>query len=208
MNVIVADNHSIVRHGLKRLLELEPDINVVGEAHSGNAALELLAENDVDVVVLDIKMPGRSGLETLKDIKRIYPDIHVLILSMHPSDQYAIRVLRAGAVGYINKECAPEELVAALRKVQHGEKYINAEVAELLAEFVQKRRVADPHTLLSDREFEVFCLIGAGKGLTEIGNKMNLSVKTISTYRSRILEKTGFSSNAEITRYTVERGLV
>ena len=207
MNVILADDHNIVRHGLKQLLDTDPEINVVGEASNGNQVFELIENHNVDVVVLDITMPGRNGLETLKDLKRLHPEIPVLMLSMHPSDQYAVRVLKAGAAGYLTKESAPAELIAAIRKAYRGEKYISPDVADTLANFIQQGGSDDPHKLLSDREFEVFCLIGSGKGLTQIAQKMNLSVKTISTYRTRIIDKTGLTSNSDITRYAIERGL-
>lgn len=208
MNVILADDHTIVRHGLRQLLDREKDIRVVGEAANGNEVFGLLRANKVDVIVLDISMPGRNGLETLKELKKLYPQIPVIMLSMHPVDQYAVRVLKAGAVAYLTKESAPDELATAIRKAHSGEKYITADVGTLLADFVGKGSAEEPHTTLSDREFEVFCLIGAGNGLTQIAARMNLSVKTISTYRARIIEKTNLANNAEITRYAIMRGLV
>ncbi|MFT3745641.1 MAG: response regulator transcription factor [Pyrinomonadaceae bacterium] len=208
MKVILADDHTIVRHGLRQLLEKDKDITVVGEAANGNEVFELLRVQKVDVIVLDISMPGRNGLETLKDLRRLYPQIPVIMLSMHPSDQYAVRVLKAGAVAYLTKESAPSELADAIRKVYTGEKYITAEVGTILADFVGKGTGDEPHKALSDREFEVFCLIGAGNGLTQIASRMNLSVKTISTYRTRIIEKTRLANNAEITRYAIQHGLV
>jgi two-component system, NarL family, invasion response regulator UvrY len=207
MNVILADDHTIVRHGLRQLLDREADITVAGEASNGNEVFDLLRTVEADVIVLDITMPGRNGLETLKDLKRLYPAIPVLVLSMHPSDQYALRVLKAGAAGYLTKETAPDDLVAAIQKAFRGEKYISPDVADILATFVHQGGSDEPHKLLSDRELEVFCLIGSGKGLTQIGDQLNLSVKTISTYRTRIMEKTGLASNAEITRYVVEHKL-
>lgn len=208
VNVILADDHVMVRHGLKQLLDREPTIRVVGEASNGNEVFDLIETERVDVVVLDITMPGRNGLETLKEIKRQFPKIQVLMLSMHPGDQYAVRVLKAGASGYLTKESAPDELVKAIHKANRGEKYISPDVADILADFIHQGATDHPHKLLSDREFEVFCMIGSGLGLTRIAEKMNLSVKTISTYRSRIIDKTGLSTNGEITRYTIERGLV
>ena len=177
------------------------------EAKDGNEVLDYLRGATVDVVVLDITMPGRNGLETLKDIKRLYPSIAVIVLSMHPKDQYAVRVLKAGASGYITKESAPEELVDAIRKAYRGEKYISTEVAELLADYIGHRAPDQPRKLLSDREFEVLRLIASGKGITQIANELNLSVKTVSTYRTRIVEKTGLTSNSDITRYSIEHQL-
>ncbi|MEP6788339.1 MAG: response regulator transcription factor [Acidobacteriota bacterium] len=208
IKVLIADDHTIVRQGLKQILNLDPQIEVSFEAKDGNEVLEFLRGATVDVVVLDITMPGRNGLETLKDIKRLYPATAVIILSMHPKDQYAVRVLKAGASGYITKESATEELVDAIMKAYRGEKYIGAEVAELLADYVGHRAPDEPHKLLSDREFEVLRLIASGKGITQIANELNLSVKTVSTYRTRIVEKTGLTSNSDITRYSIENQLV
>lgn len=208
IKVLIADDHTIVRQGLKQILNLDPQIEVSFEAKDGNEVLDYLRGAAVDVVVLDITMPGRNGLETLKDIKRLYPATAVIILSMHPKDQYAVRVLKAGASGYITKESATEELVNAIRKAYRGEKYISTEVAELLAEYVGHGAPDQPHKLLSDREFEVLRLLASGKGITQIANELNLSVKTVSTYRTRIVEKTGLTSNSDITRYSIEHQLV
>lgn len=208
MNVIIADDHTMVRHGLRQLLDRDPDINVQGEAANGNEVFEMLRVKKADVIVLDISMPGRNGLETLKELSKLYPEIPVIMLSMHPSDQYAVRVLKAGAAAYLTKESAPDELATAIRKAHSGQKYITAEVGLVLADFVGHGIGDEPHKALSDREFEVFCLIGSGNGLTQIANRMSLSVKTISTYRTRIIEKTGLANNAEITRYAILRGLV
>ena len=208
IRVLIADDHTIVRQGLKQILNLDPQIEVSFEAKDGNEVLDFLRGAEVDVVVLDITMPGRNGLETLKDLKRLYPAISVIVLSMHPKDQYAVRVLKAGASGYITKESAPEELVDAIRKAYRGEKYISPDVAELLADYIERGTPDQPHKLLSDREFEVLRLIASGKGITQIANELNLSVKTVSTYRTRIVEKTGLTSNSDITRYSIENRLV
>ncbi len=183
-------------------------METIGEAKNGNEVLELARKVPIDVVVLDISMPGRNGLETLKDLKREFPSIGVIVLSMHPKDQYAVRVLKAGAAGYITKESAPEELVNAIKKAYRGEKYISPDVAELLADYIERNKSDSPHELLSDREYEVFCHIARGKNVTQISEELFLSVKTISTYRTRILEKTGMSTNAQITRYCIENKLV
>jgi two-component system invasion response regulator UvrY len=208
IRVLIADDHTIVRHGLKQIVDAEPNMKTVGEAKSGFEVLEIARKTPVDVVVLDISMPGRNGLETLKDLKRELPAIAIIVLSMHPKDQYAVRVIKAGASGYLTKEDAPEELVIAIQKAFRGEKYINPEVAELLADFIERGSADAPHKSLSDREFEVFCEIGKGKNLTQISEELFLSVKTISTYRSRIMEKCGMTTNAEITRYCIEHKLV
>lgn len=208
IRVLIADDHTIVRQGLKQILNLDPQIEVSFEASNGNEVLDFLRDAMVDVVVLDITMPGRNGLETLKEIRRLYPAVAVIVLSMHPKDQYAVRVLKAGASGYITKESAPEELVSAITKAYRGEKYISPDIAELLADYIEQGAVDEPHKLLSDREFEVLRLIASGKGITQIANELNLSVKTVSTYRTRIVEKTGLSTNSDITRYSIENQLV
>jgi DNA-binding NarL/FixJ family response regulator len=206
IRIVIADDHTVVRHGLRQIVMLDPDMAIVGEAQNGNEVLEIVRDTPVDVVVLDITMPGRNGLETLKDLKRLAPEIGVIVLSMHSKEQYAVRVLKAGASAYISKESAPEELVAAIKKAYRGEKYISPDVAEFFAEYIV-RGADEPHKQLSDREFEVMCLIGSGRGITEIAQELNLSVKTVSTYRTRIIEKTGLASNAQITRYVLEHGL-
>ncbi len=207
IKTLIADDHTIVRHGLRQILTVEPDITIAGEAQNGNEVLAIVSKTDVNVVVLDITMPGRNGLETLKELRRQYPAIAVIVLSMHPKDQYAVRVLKAGAVGYITKESAPEELVTAIRKAHRGERYISTDVAELLADYVEHGSAGEPHKLLSDREFEVMKLIASGKGITQIANELSLSIKTVSTYKSRITEKTGLISNSDITRYAIENNL-
>ncbi|MBK6590110.1 MAG: response regulator transcription factor [Acidobacteria bacterium] len=207
MKVIIADDHVILREGIRQILDCESDIEVVGEASDGAELFKLILENKVDVIVLDITMPGQSGLEILKDVTRLYPKTPVIMLSMHRSDQYALRSFRAGASGYLTKQAASDELVAAIRTAHRGEKYVNSEVAGIFANFFKKGEPAELHALLSDRELEVFRLIALGIGLSQIGQQMNLSVKTISTYRSRIMEKTGFLSNADITRYSIENKL-
>lgn len=208
IRIVIADDHAIVRHGLRQLLSAETSMSIVGEAQNGNEVLELVRTTPVDIVVLDITMPGRNGLDTLKELRRLYPRVAVIVLSMHPKDQYAVRVLKAGASGYLSKESAPEELVSAIKKVDRGEKYITHEMAELLADYIQRGTGDEPHKQLSDREFEVLRMIGSGRGITEIAETLNLSVKTVSTYRSRIIEKTGLRSNAAMTRYVVEHRLL
>lgn len=208
IRVLIADDHTIVRRGLKQLLNLDPQIEVSFEAQTGNEVLEFVRSNSVDVIVMDITMPGRNGLETLKELRDIRPQIPVIVLSMHPKDQYAVRVLRAGATAYISKESAPEELVTAIRKADRGEKYITPDIADLLADYVQQKSMDEPHKMLSDREFEVLKLIASGKGITQIAGELNLSVKTVSTYKSRIVEKTGLVSNSDITRYSIEHSLI
>lgn len=209
MRVLIADDHAVVRRGLEQILaDAYPDL-VCGEATNAEDAIQRVDEGDWDVVILDISMPGRSGLDALKEIKRIKPGLPVLVLSIHPEDQYATRVLRAGASGYMTKETAPEELLNAINKVVAGGKYVSAALAEKLAVDLETEvGEAPPHKRLSDREYEVLLLIASGHTISEIAEKLSLSVKTISTYRSRILEKTGLKSNAALVQYAMTYGLV
>lgn len=208
IRVVIADDHTLIRYGLRQVLEAESDIQVVAEAQNGNEVLDIVRSSKVDVVVLDISMPGRNGLETLKELKQHHSDVAAIVLSMHPKDQYAVRVVVAGAAGYITKESASDELVGAIRRAYRGERYISPDVAELLADYVEHGASDVPHLTLSDREFEVLCLLASGKSITEIADGLNLSVKTVSTYKARVVEKTGLGSIAEITRYCVENSLV
>ncbi len=204
IKILIADDHAVVRQGLRQIVAADNQMTIVGEARNGGELLDLINGNPVDVIVLDISMPGRNGLETLKDIKRLYPNLPVIILSMYPADQYAVRVFKSGAAGYMTKESAPEELVQAIRKAHLGGKYISPQIAELLAEYVETKTLEAPHKSLSDREFEVFNLLASGKTVGQIADGLNLSVKTISTYRTRILEKMGAATNAELTRYALD----
>jgi two-component system, NarL family, invasion response regulator UvrY len=206
LRILIADDHPIVRKGLKQILSDEPDIEYVGEARNDSEVLNLLYAEDWDAVVLDITMPGRGGLEVLTDLRRLYPKIPVLILSIHPEDQYAVRALKEGASGYMNKETAPEELVRAIRKIIKGGKYVSSSLAEQLASMLGND--APLHERLSVREYQVMILIASGRTITEIADEMSLSVKTISTYRSRILEKLGMTNNVEITRYAIKYKLI
>jgi DNA-binding NarL/FixJ family response regulator len=207
MRVLIVDDHAVVRAGLRQILTEAGEV-VVGEAADGHAALELLREADWDLVLLDVALPGRNGIDVLKQIKAEWKRLPVLILSMYPEDQYAIRALRAGASGYMTKESASEELLNAVRKVAAGGRYVSESLAELLACRLDDGTAGDePHLALSDREYEVLKLIASGRTVSEIGDTLALSVKTISTYRSRILEKMGMKTNAELTHYAVTHGL-
>ena len=209
MRVLIVDDHAVVRRGLQQILSDEYDDVVFGEASNANEALELVGRNSWDVIILDISMPGRSGLDVLKEIKREQPAVPVLVLSIHPEDQFATRVLKAGASGYMTKESAPDDLVIAIDRVRAGRKYVSDSLAELLAEALEYDGVlVEPHKRLSDREFEVMLLIASGKTVSEIADELALSVKTISTYRSRILDKVNMKNNAELTHYAVKHGLV
>ena len=208
INVLIGDDHSVVRIGLKKILSGVSDIAVVDEAASAIEVLDKVRKNDYSVVVLDIAMPGKSGLDALKEIRSERPKLPVLILSMYPEDQYAIRVLRAGAAGYMTKDSAPEELVSAIRVVAEGRKYVSPTFAEILALNLDVDKEKELHEQLSDREYEVLCMIASGKTIGEIAGILFLSVKTISTYRSRILEKMRLKNNAELTSYAIQNHLV
>ena len=208
IKIIIVDDHAVVRKGLKQIIEEAPDLYVCDEASSGNELLEKVREKKYDVVLLDISMPGKDGLDTLKDLKIEKPDLPVLIFTVYPEEQYALRVLKAGAAGYINKECEPEELIEAIRRIAGGRKYITPELAEILASNLDSGNQTTLHENLSDREFQVMCMISSGKTVKEIGKELNLSINTISTYRIRILEKMGMKSNAELTFYSVKNHLV
>lgn len=208
IKIIIVDDHRIVREGLKQIISDTSDISVVDEASNGQEAINKIRNNDCDVMLLDISMPGRSGLEILKEIKNESPKLSILILTMHPEEQYAVRVLRAGASGYLTKESAPDELIEAIRKVSDGGKYISSTLAEKLAFNLEVDTGKPLHQTLSDREFEVMCMISSGKTVTEIADEMSLSVKTISTYRTRILDKMRMKTNAELTYYSIKNDLV
>jgi DNA-binding NarL/FixJ family response regulator len=208
INILIADDHAIVRKGLKQILAETPDMVVADEASNGYEVLEKVKKNDFDVLLLDISMPGKSGLDILKELKAEKPKLPVLVLSMYPEEQYAIRVLRAGASGYLTKESAPEELVVAMRKVAQGKKYVSPSLAEKLAFDLEMDTTKPPHEMLSDREYQVLCMIASGKTVGEIAENLLLSAKTISTYRARILEKMKMKNNAELTHYAIQNRLV
>jgi two-component system, NarL family, invasion response regulator UvrY len=208
IKVLIADDHAIVRGGLKQILADTSDITVAGEAGHGQEVLERLNKNSYDVVVLDISMPGRSGLDILAQLRREFPRTRVLILSMHPEEQYAMRALKAGASGYLTKESVPDELIAAIRKVSAGRKYISSSLAERLAMAWEDGREKSMHERLSDREYEIMCMIARGKSVKEIAVELHLSIKTVSTYRSRILTKTDMKNNAEIIYYAIKNNII
>lgn len=208
IRILVVDDHAIVREGLKQILGDVKDMAVLAEAGNGQEAMDRIRRQSFDVILMDISMPGRSGLEILKDIKTEQPKLPVLILSMHPEEQYAIRALKAGAAGYMNKSSAPDELIGAIRKVSAGRKYVSPSVAEKLAFELGSDPTRLPHELLSDREYQVMMMLAAGKSVSEIGEELCLSVKTISTYRSRIMEKMNLKKNAELTLYAVQHHLL
>jgi two-component system invasion response regulator UvrY len=208
IRVLVADDHAVVREGLKKILARTDDLVVTGEAGRGEEVLALAGKNDYEVLLLDITMPGRSGLDLVKQLKVLKPDLQILMLSVHSEEQYAIRALKAGAAGYLVKESAPEELIAAIRTVAGGRKYVSSSLAEILASRLETGTDRPLHESLSDREYDVLCKIAAGMTVKEIAADLCLSVKTISTYRTRLLEKMHFHTNKELTRYATQYGLI
>jgi two-component system, NarL family, invasion response regulator UvrY len=208
IRILVADDHAVVRQGVKQILADVQDMAVKDEAQNGAETLEKVLQHDYDVVLLDISMPGRSGLEVLEDIKNQRPKLAVLILSMHPEEQYAVRALRAGASGYLTKASAPNELIGAIRKVAGGGKYVTSSLAEKLADELEMDTQKLPHERLSNREHEVMLKLAEGKSVSDIAAELCLSVKTISTYRTRIMAKMGMKKNAELTLYAVHNKLI
>ena len=207
MRIVLADDHAIVREGLKRIVGDVADLRVVGEAADGSAAMKAVRELEFDVLVLDLSMPGRSGMELIKLVKAEKPRLRILVLSMHQETQYAVRAIKSGASGYLTKESAPAQLEQAIRKIAGGGAYISAEVAEQLALGAMPGSEAAPHTTLSDREFEVFRMIVAGEAVSDIAAKLNLSVKTVSTHKSNLMQKLGLSNQTELVRYALKHGL-
>ncbi len=201
IRVLVADDHPVVHEGLKKMFEKVHGIRVTGEASTGEEVLNEIEQNNYDLVLLDISMPDKSGLEILKELKRKRPDLQVLILSIHGEEQYAIRALKAGAAGYLTKKSVPDELIKAVQKISQGGKYITASLAEKMASYLEKDARKLPHETLSDREFQIMCLIAKGKIRKEIAEELSLSVDTISTYRARILEKMKLKRTVELINY-------
>jgi two-component system, NarL family, invasion response regulator UvrY len=208
IRILIADDHAVVRCGLRQVIAEESDMKVVGEAENSQELLALARSHSYDLILLDITMPGRNGLDVLRELKKEHPKSPILILSMHPEDQYAVHAFRAGAAGYLTKESATEELVGAIRKVLTGRKYVSPVLAEKLALDLSADTEKAPHETLSAREFQILCMIGLGKSVTVIADELALSVKTVGTYRTRILEKMGMQSNAELIRYAIQNHLV
>ena len=208
MRILIAADHAVVRQGLKQILAGAFKRASFGEAANSQQALERVWKEAWDIVILDLTMPGRSGLEVLKEIKQAHPKLPVLMLSMHPEDQFAVRLLKAGAAGYMTKESAPEELVGAVRKAIAGGRYISATLADKMASLLVNDTQVAPHERLSDREFLILRLIASGKSVSVIARELSLSVKTVSTYRGRVLEKMGLTNNAELLHYAFQNNLV
>jgi len=208
IKVAIVDDHPLLREGVKKILESESDIEVIAQAENVSGLASLTENTDLDLLILDISLPGRSGLDALAEIRKKRPRLPVLVLSMHPEDQYALRALKAGASGYVTKASAAEELLGAVRKVCSGGRYVSRAVAEMLADDLARPFEKLPHENLSNREIQVLCMIAAGKAVTEIATEISLSVNTVNTYRARILGKLGMRSNAELIRYAIEYKLV
>ena len=208
VRIVVCDDHAIVREGLKQILGAQPDFSIVGEASDGHEALQRVRELEFDVLLLDMSMPGKSGVELIKQVKGERPRLRILVLTMHEEHQYAVRAIRAGASGYLTKESASSQLVTALRKVAGGGAWISAEVAQQLALNAMPDAQAAPHERLSDREFQVFRMIAGGRSISDIAEELKLSVKTVSTHKANVLHKMNMTTQGELIRYALENGLV
>lgn len=208
IRIVIADDHAIVREGLKQVLSAAQDLTVVGEAQDGFEVLARVRQLDFDLLLLDLSMPGKSGIELIRQVRAERPKLRVLVLSMHGEEQYAVRAIKAGAAGYLTKESAPSQLVSAIRRVASGGAFVSPMVAEQLALGAMPQGEGPPHSALSDREFQVFQMIVAGRSVTEIAEALNLSVKTISTHKARILQKMGMNNPAELIRYAIQHRLV
>ncbi|MBT3368271.1 MAG: response regulator transcription factor [Nitrospina sp.] len=208
IKVLIVDDHTVVREGLKEILSQTPDLILVGEARSGSEALVQARNTNPDVVLLDVGLPDKNGLEVIKDLKSEFPDMVVLVLSMYPEDRFEKRFLKAGASGYLTKASDSEQLITAIRKVSHGGKLVSPYLAEKLAFDLEQDPSKSPHELLSDREYQVMCLIASGISLTEIAKNLSLSINTISTYRTRILNKVNVENNIQLTHYVLENKLL
>jgi len=207
-NILLVDDHGIVRQGLKNLIELEADLKVTGEAASGLEALNLVRNNEYDIMVLDISMPGKNGVDTLHDLKHISPNLPVLILSGYAEEHYALNLVRSGCKGYLSKDADPDEIIKAIRNIANGKRYISSQLAELMSEQLSHPSEKQLHEMLSNREFQVFYKLASGSTPTEIGLELNISTKTVSTYRMRILEKMSLKTNADLTYYAIKNALL
>ncbi len=208
ITVLICDDHTLLREGLKQILASMPDIVVADEASDGKEILKKAGERDYDVILLDIALPGRNGIDICKQLKSIKPHLNILMLSMYPEEQFALRSLRAGAAGYLTKNSVSTELIAAIRKVSRGERHISTSLAEALASNLTDRADKPTHEILSDREYEIMCMIATGKTITEIARELSLSINTISTHRARLLKKMNLKTNAELTYYAFQNRLV
>lgn len=208
IRVVIADDHTIVREGLKQVLSAVGDLTVVGEARDGQEVLQQVRATDFDVLLLDMSMPGKSGTELIKQVKDEKPKLRILVLSMHQENQYAVRAIKAGASGYLTKDSASTQLVTAIRKISAGGAFISAEVAEALVQSAMSQNEGPPHTALSDREYQVFRMLASGTSISDIAAQLNLSVKTVSTHKARLLEKLGLRNQTELVHYALKHRLV
>lgn len=208
IDILVVDDHALIRKGLIMLLEENPEFHIKGEAETGMQAINMVREQKFDLVLLDISLTDKHGIDVLKQLKSEQPDIKIIVLSMYPEDQYGLRALKAGAMGYINKQSAPEKLVGAIHQVVSGKKYISPALADQLLSNLMGESHEQPHQSLSNREYQTLCLMASGKSLTEISEIMVVSPKTVSVYRARMLEKMGFNNNAEAVHYAIVHDLV
>jgi two-component system, NarL family, invasion response regulator UvrY len=208
VKILIADDHALFREGLKKVLSATPDLLVAGEAATGKEVLRMVQKDSYDLVVLDIAMPDKHGLDVLKDLRLRFPDLPILMLSMYPEEQYGVRVLKAGAAGYLTKGSAPDELIAAIRRAASGRKYVGDDLAEKLASELIRGVTGPLHKQLSDREYQIMCMLAEGAKVRDIASSLCLSSTTVSTYRARILDKMGMKSNSDLTRYAVENGLI
>ncbi len=208
IRILIADDHPLVRKGLRQVLEEEVDFQIVGEAVDASDLVEKLHASAIDVVVTDLSMPGRNGLDLVADVKRLFPDIPILVLSMHPEDRFAVRALKAGVSGYLTKETPPEIIVSAIRKIHSGRKYITPSLAEKLASEIEAPVGQTPHQALSNREYQIMCALASGKKIKDIADELSISVHTVNTYKSRIMEKMNMKSVTELTLYAIENHLI
>jgi two-component system invasion response regulator UvrY len=208
IRILIADDHAIVRAGLKQFIADQPDMEVAGEAATGNEAIQLARAGGFDVLLLDISMPDKNGIDTLKTVKQARPELPILMISGYAEDQYAVNLLRAGAAGYLNKDAASSQLVGAIRTVVCGRKFVSPALAQILADGVTGDADQPLHGELSQREFQIFCKLAGGAAVSKIADELHLSVKTVSTYRTRVLEKMGMKSNADLTYYAIKNGLI
>ena len=204
----LVDDHAILRKGIRAFLEEDAELQVVAEGACGRDAIDMVRLHDLDVLLMDISMPGQSGLEALAMIRAKAPDVGIVILSSYPEQQYAVNLIRQGASGYLNKQCEPDEIIVAIRRVASGHRYLSPEVAELLAQQLNRPDAGAPHERLSDRELQVFMRLAKGENVTDIGESLSLSVKTVSTYRTRIMEKMDMASNSDLTYYALKQNLI
>ena len=208
VEIFIADDHPLIRKGIKDILEEEIDFKVVGEAAFPHEILKGIEEHHPDILITDLSMPGRAGLDLIRDIRQLYPKLPILVLTMHPEERFAVRTLKAGVAGYLTKDTRPEEIIKAVRQIIIGRKFITTSIAEKLATELDRDTDKLPHELLSDREFQVMCLIASGKKIREIAKKLSLSIRTVNTYRARILEKMNMTNDTELTFYTIEHQLI